>query len=285
MHLFASRSSMVAHPLPAHSSCNSTNQEKQNITQPGMCIASETIRFAASPRRVKSSGATVGSSQSWQLGSWRASGGQRMLPEGTVTFLLTDVEGSTRLWEAEPEAMADVIARHYELLDRAIAAHGGQRPQEQGEGDSVVAVFSDAAGAVAAAIDAQRLLAVEPFAGSLSLRVRMALHSGVATKRDALNYAGPVVIRCARLRACGHGGQILISEATAALVRDRLPPQVALVGLGLHQLKDLDAPERVSQVVVHDLPASFPALRSLVAEKHNLPTQPTPLIGRASEIA
>src|SRR5687767_14273096 len=104
------------------------------------------------------------------VGSWSASGGRGMSPEGTVTFLLTDVEGSTRLWEAAPEAMADVIARHYELLDTAITARGGLRPQEQGEGDSVVAVFTDAAEAVAAAVDVQRALAAEPFANSVQLR-------------------------------------------------------------------------------------------------------------------
>src|SRR5947207_13698281 len=101
-------------------------------------------------------------------------GVQRVLPDGTVTFLLTDIEGSTRLWESAPGVMAEVVARHYEILDAAIAAHRGQRPQEQGEGDSVVAVFSDAADAVAAAVDAQRALAAEPFAGAVSLRGRMA---------------------------------------------------------------------------------------------------------------
>ncbi len=105
------------------------------------------------------------------------------MPTGTVTFLLTDIEGSTRLWESAPGVMGDVVARHYEILEAAIAAHGGQRPQEQGEGDSVVAVFDDATVAVAAAIDAQRALAAEPFAGAVNLRVRMALHSGVSARR------------------------------------------------------------------------------------------------------
>ena len=208
-----------------------------------------------------------------------------MLPDGTVTFLLTDVEGSTRLWESAPSVMTEVVARHYEILDSAIAAHRGHRPQEQGEGDSVVAVFSDAADAVAAAVEAQRALASEQFAGSVSLRVRMALHSGVSTKRDALNYVGAVIIRCARLRACAHGGQIVVSDATAALARDRVAGDVSFVSLGRHRLKDLDVPEHVHQVVAPGLPTAFAPLRSLQADKHNLPLQSTPLVGRGDDIA
>ena len=215
-------------------------------------------------------------------GDW---GALRVLPDGTVTFLLTDIEGSTRLWESAPTVMTEVVARHYEILDRAIAAHGGQRPQEQGEGDSVVGVFSDAADAVAAAVEAQRGLAAEPFAGSVSLRVRMALHSGVPAKRDALNYVGAVIIRCARLRACAHGGQIVVSNATAALARDRLDNDVSLVSLGQHRLKDLDVPEHVHQVLAPGLATAFAPLLSLQADKHNLPLQPTPLVGRGDEIA
>ena len=146
-----------------------------------------------------------------------------VLPTGTVTFLLTDVEGSTTGWEAAPSGMAEAIPRHYALLDEAIAAHAGVRPVEQGEGDSVVAAFSRASDAVAAAVSAQHALAEEPWPDGVRLRVRMAIHTGEAQLRDEGNYFGQAVIRCARLRAIGHGGQVLVSEATAALVVDRLP--------------------------------------------------------------
>jgi class 3 adenylate cyclase len=116
-----------------------------------------------------------------------------VLPSGTVTFLLTDVQGSTRLWESVPDVMEAAIARHYSILDAAIAAHGGVRPEEQGEGDSVVAVFTDAADAVAAATTAQRALGAEPWPGPIDLRVRMALHTGPSELRNEGNYAGPAV--------------------------------------------------------------------------------------------
>ena len=128
-----------------------------------------------------------------------ASGGF-VLPTGTVTFLMTDIEGSTRAWERESEALAHAVPRHYEILDEAVALHGGVRPVEQGEGDSVVAAFSRASDAVAAAVTAQRMLQGEPWPGGVELRVRMALHTGEAQLRDEGNYFGLAVIRCARLR-------------------------------------------------------------------------------------
>jgi predicted ATPase/class 3 adenylate cyclase/DNA-binding CsgD family transcriptional regulator len=206
------------------------------------------------------------------------------LPTGTVTFLLSDVEGSTQRWEASPQAMAVAIPRHYELLDAAIVGHGGVRPIEQGEGDSVVGAFSRASDAVAAAVAAQQALAAEPWPAGAALRVRVAVHTGEAQIRDHGYYLGPTLNRCARIRATGHGGQVLVSAATAALVTDRLPAQAALVDLGLHRLKDLGRPEHLWQLVHPDLPSSFPALRSLDLFHHNLPIQLTPLIGRGSEI-
>src|SRR5207248_4366063 len=167
------------------------------------------------------------------------------LPVGTVTFLLTDVEGSTTAWEADRGAMAAAIVRHYEILDGAVRARGGVRPVEQGEGDSVVAVFPLASGAVRAAVDIQLALAAEPWPDGTSLAVRTALHTGEAQLRDASNYMGPAVIRTARLRAVGHGGQILCSGATADLAGDDLPDGVTLVDLGAHRLKDLGRPEQV----------------------------------------
>ena len=177
------------------------------------------------------------------------------------------------------------IRRHFVLLDECIAAHGGVRPVEQGEGDSVVGAFSRASDAIAAALDAQRAFAAEPWPEGGVLRVRMAIHTGEAQLRDSGNYFGQAVIRCARLRAVGHGGQILVSDATAGLVADRLPAGVELVELGVHRLKDLGRPERVRQLTGPDLPAGFPPLRSLDAFRHNLPVQLTPLVGRGDATA
>ena len=126
-------------------------------------------------------------------------------PIGTVTFLLTDIEGSTRAWQSERAGLAESIQHHYELLDRAIEAHGGVRPEEQGEGDSVVAVFTDPVEAIAAAVEAQRALSES----IPDLAVRMALHTGEAKLRNERNYVGLAVIRCARIRSAGHGRQIL----------------------------------------------------------------------------
>ena len=145
-----------------------------------------------------------------------------VLPTGTVTFLMTDIEGSTRAWQRRPEALTTAVPRHYDILDEAITSHGGVRPIEQGEGDSVVAAFSRASDALKAAITAQRMLAAEEWTDGLALNVRMALHTGEAQLRDEGNYFGLAVIRCARLRSCGHGGQVLLSDVTAALVADGL---------------------------------------------------------------
>jgi predicted ATPase/class 3 adenylate cyclase/DNA-binding CsgD family transcriptional regulator len=202
-----------------------------------------------------------------------------VLPAGTVTFLLTDVEGSTRLWHDRADDMPAGIARHYELLGEAILAHGGVRPVEQGEGDSVVGAFARATDAMAAALQAQRALTAElPW-----LPVRMAIHTGDAQLRDEGNYVGRTIIRCARLRACGHGGQILVSETTAALAGDSAPDDVSLIDLGSARLRDLSRAERVWQLAHPDLPSSFPALRSLDSAPHNLPTPLTSFIGRDAE--
>jgi predicted ATPase/class 3 adenylate cyclase/DNA-binding CsgD family transcriptional regulator len=207
------------------------------------------------------------------------------LPTGTVSFLLTDVEGSSQRWERAPAAMALAIPRHYEILDEVVARHGGVRPVEQGEGDSVVAAFARASDAVAAAVDAQRLLTAEPWPAGAELHARMAIHTGEAQLRDEGNYFGQTVIRCARLRAVGHGDQILVSDAAAGLVVDQLPEGVILADLGSHRLKDLGRPERVWMVVHPDLPAAHAPLRSLDVHRHNLPVQLTPLIGRVNDVA
>jgi predicted ATPase/class 3 adenylate cyclase/DNA-binding CsgD family transcriptional regulator len=205
------------------------------------------------------------------------------VPTGTVTFLLTDVEGSSSRWDADAETMAPAIARHYEILDEAVRRRSGVRPVEQGEGDSIVAVFARASDAVAAALAAQQELTA---ALGDRFAVRMALHTGEALLRDEWNYFGEAVIRCARLRACAHGGQILVSQSTADLVGDRLPPGAALRDLGEHRLKDLRRPERVFELCHPDLPRAgrFPALRTVDAPHHNLPVQITPLVGRDREV-
>jgi class 3 adenylate cyclase len=186
-----------------------------------------------------------------------------LLPVGTVTFLLTDVEGSTLLWESAPEAMGVAIRRHYQLLDAAITLHGGVRPQEQGEGDSVVAAFARASDALAAALDIQRGFCCERWPEGASLKVRIALHTAEAQLRDEVNYFGPAVNRCARLRALAHGGQVVLSKTTRDLVLDRLPDGVELVDVGVHHLRDLGRLEHVFEMRHPDLPMGFPALRSL----------------------
>ena len=206
------------------------------------------------------------------------------LPTGTVTFLLTDVEGSTRLWQDAPEVMGAVIARHYDLLNEAIARFNGVRPVEQGEGDSVVGAFARTSDALAAALDAQRALAREDWPAGIDLRVRMAVHTGEAEQRGEQNYVGPSLIRCARIRSAGHGGQVLVSESAVAVARDALPEGAELVDLGAHRLKDLARPERIWSLTHPDLPEVDAPLRSLDAFRHNLPVQPTPLIGRRSEV-
>ena len=203
---------------------------------------------------------------------------------GTVTFLLSDVEGSTRQWEQAPEAMTIAIARHYELLDAAILGHGGVRPLEQGEGDSVVGAFSRATDAVAAAVAAQRAFAAEQWPEGAELRVRMGVHTGEAQLRDERSYFGHTLNRASRIRSCGHGGQVLLSAATATLVADRVPAGVSLEDRGLHRLRDLGRPEHIWQVVHPELPSTFPPLRSLDVFRHNLPVQLTPLIGREADV-
>jgi predicted ATPase/class 3 adenylate cyclase len=203
------------------------------------------------------------------------------LPTGTVTFLLTDVEGSTRAWEAAPERMGPAIARHYELLDAAITAHSGVRAIEQGEGDSAVAAFSKASDAAAAAVAAQQRLSHE--LGDV-FRVRMALHTAEA-QLDGSFYRGEALNRTARIRACGHGGQILVSKPTADLLAGRLPDDVSLLPLGLHRLRDLARPEEVWQLTATGLPMQFPALVSLEVPRTNLPVSLTSLVGRERERA
>jgi predicted ATPase/class 3 adenylate cyclase len=206
------------------------------------------------------------------------------LPSGTVTFLLTDVEGSTALWEQAPEPMRIALARHDTLFEGAVAQHSGVHIRPRGEGDSRFTVFGSAPDAIAAALAIQRALAGEPWPTPRPIAVRIGIHTGEAELRDR-DYYGSAVNRCARLRNIGHGGQILLSESTATLSRGFLSAGVSLLHLGQHRLKDLTQPEHVFQVVASDLASKFPALVSLDTRPHNLPIHPTALLGREREVA
>ena len=207
------------------------------------------------------------------------------LPVGTVTFMLTDVEGSTSLWESAPEAMGTAIRRHYALLDAAIARHSGVRPVEQGEGDSVVAAFPRASQALAAALDIQLAMCSESWPEGALLRLRIALHTAETQLRDEANYFGETLNRCARLRATASGGQVVLSRATRDLVIDRLPAQADLIDLGVHRLRDLGRAEHIFGLVHPELPATFPPLRSRDTVSSNLPGELTSFIGRRAELA
>ena len=227
------------------------------------------------------------------------------LPTGIVTFLFTDIEGSTRLWEREPEAMRAALAAHDRLLRDAIESNGGDVVKMTGDG--VMAAFGAPAAALAAALAAQRGLADDrrpPFtdggrqttddglrAGDkrtptpdllAPLRVRMGVHTGEAELREG-DYHGATLNRAARLMAIGHGGQVLLSGITAALLDGSLPPGVTLRPLGEHRLRDLSQPERVFQLVAAGLPADFPPLR-VAAARVNLPQPPTGFVGRWEEV-
>lgn len=203
------------------------------------------------------------------------------MAERTVTFLFTDIEGSTRRWAADGGGMRAALARHDALLNELIPQHGGTVETERGEGDSFFALFDSALDAVRAAYAIQLALAAEDWPEGVPLRVRMAIHTGHATD----DYRGPDVNRCARLRAIADGGQVLLSETTAALVRGQLPDGASLRDLGTHRLKDLTSPERVFQLVHPQLPADFPPLASLDTYRHNLPVQLTSFVGREAELA
>jgi predicted ATPase/class 3 adenylate cyclase/DNA-binding CsgD family transcriptional regulator len=207
------------------------------------------------------------------------------LPIGTVTFLLTDIESSTIAWVSDADSMGDAVARHYELLDEAISAFGGVRPEEQGEGDSAVAAFSRASDALRAALRAQLALASEPWPTPEPIKVRMAVHTGEARLRGESNYMGPAIVRAARLRSLAHGGQVLVSSASRDLALDQLGDEISLIDLGEHRLKDLARPERVYQLAHEQIPRSFASLRSLDSFAHNLPVRLSTFIGRQDELA
>ena len=205
------------------------------------------------------------------------------LPSGTVTFLFTDIEGSTALWERDRVAMATAVERHFALLREAAAAHGGAVFKLVG--DAVQGAFPTAPDAVAAALAAQRALAGEDWPESVGPpRVRIAIHTAAAVPR-AGDYLAPGLNRLARLLAAAHGGQVLLSLATQDLARDALPAGATLRDLGEHPLRDLYRPERVFQLLHPDLPAEFPPIGILATQPNNLPLQPTPFVGREEPVA
>jgi adenylate cyclase len=182
------------------------------------------------------------------------------MPTGTVTFLFTDIQGSTKLWETQPEAMRSALARHDALLRQSIGQHRGHIFKTGG--DSFYAAFGTAPDGLAAALAAQQALHAEPWPEPARIRVRMSLHSGPAELRDG-DYYGPPLNRVARLMAAAHGGQTLVSDATRGLCGDMLRPGTLLKPLGEHALRDLPQPEPVFQLCHPGLPESFPPLRTM----------------------
>jgi class 3 adenylate cyclase len=204
------------------------------------------------------------------------------LPTGTVTFLFSDIEGSTQRWETHREAMKAAVSRHEQLMRAAISHHGGYVFKTLG--DAFCAAFPTAPQALRAAIEAQLALVQEDFSSVGGLRVRMGLHSGYAEERNG-DYFGPAVNRVARLMSIGHGGQVLLSGVARELAHSELPAGVALAELGSHRLKDLTEAEQVWQATIAGLPVEFPPLKSLDTLPNNLPIQRTTFVGRDHDVA
>lgn len=211
-----------------------------------------------------------------------AAGSSAAMPVGGIfAFLFTDVEDSTPMWEGHPAEMALALARHDEILRAAVAAHGGRVFSIAGDGFAVA--FATPTAALSAALDAQRALGVEPWPEGAAVRVRMGVHVGAAKEREA-SFFGADVSRAARVAAAAHGGQVVVTEATADLVRDHLGPDVSLVPLGEYRLKGLTRPERVFQVTAPGLDPSLKSLRPPAGREGNLPASVTAFIGRAAEL-
>jgi predicted ATPase/class 3 adenylate cyclase len=206
------------------------------------------------------------------------------LPAGTLTFLLTDIEGSTRLWESDPEAMEVALQRHDRLLAEVIEGHGGAVVTSRGEGDSFFAVFHSAVSAVEAAGMCQLRLGGEAWPAGSALRVRMGLHTGEARLRGGDHLDHSPINRCARVRAAGHGGQVLLTKATSDLVAGQLGGGFELMELGEFRLRDLAAPEVIYQLTHPDLQVDFPPIHTVAERTGNLPLQVSSFIGRAREL-
>jgi predicted ATPase/class 3 adenylate cyclase len=203
-------------------------------------------------------------------------------PTGTVTFLFTDIEGSTKMWQRDRETMSEALVRHDRILRDAVEQRGGYVFKTVG--DAFCCAFATAPDGLEAALEAQRELFSERREEGEPLKVRMALHTGAAEERDG-DYFGPPVNRVARLLSAAHGGQVLLSAATQEMVRDQLPARASLRDLGEHRLKDLFRPERVFQLLSTGLTTKFAPLGTLDAYRNNLPLQPTSLVGREREVS
>jgi len=206
------------------------------------------------------------------------------LPAGTVTFMLTDIEGSTRLWETVPEAMEAALERHNRLLSEVIEGHGGVVVTSRGEGDSFFAVFSSAVAAVEAAGACQLRLGTEDWPAGASLRVRMGLHTGEARVAGSDQVDHAPINRCARVKAAAHGGQVLVTKTTRDLAGGRLGGGFGLTQLGEFRLRDLAEPELIYQLTHADLPADFPPIRAVAERTGNLPLAVSSFIGREREL-
>ena len=203
---------------------------------------------------------------------------------GTLTFLLTDLEGSTRTWETQTRVMREAMLLHDTIIYGAIEANAGSTVESGREGDSILAVFTTAKDAARSALAIQRSFREAGWPSGLSLRTRVALHTGEVELRGG-HYFGPPLNRCARLLALGHGGQILTTQATHELLVEDLPSQAELTDLGVHKLKDLKRSERIFQLTDLARPEQFPPLRSRVTYMTNLPIVLTRFVGREHEIA
>src|SRR5829696_7031983 len=204
-------------------------------------------------------------------------------PSGTVTFLFTDIEGSTARWERDQAVMGLVVERHHSIIRTAIETHHGVLFKSVG--DAVQAAFFTAPDAIAAALDAQRSLIADRWSEvDDAFTVRMAVHTAAAEPRDR-DYLAPRLNRLPRLVSAAHGGQVLLTLVTQNLVRDALPQHASLRDLGEHPLRDLYQPQRIFQLLHPDLPADFPPIRSLTTDPNNLPVQLTPFLGREEQVA
>jgi predicted ATPase/class 3 adenylate cyclase len=206
------------------------------------------------------------------------------LPQtGVLTFVFTDIEGSTSRWDRAPDAMANALATHDVIVSETLQAHGGSIFKRLGDG--FCCVFAVPARAAEAAVEVQRKLASQAWDRAVGeLRIRIGLHTGNALAADD-DYFGPALNRAARLMACGYGGQILLSSATAALVSGELPPGIDCVNLGTHRLRDLAEPETIFQLCAPELQRDFPPPRTLDFRPNNLPLELSSFVGRDAELA
>ncbi len=208
---------------------------------------------------------------------------QKLPTTGVLTFLFTDIEGSTIRWERYPEAMQTAIVHHDNLMYNIVEKHHGMVFKTVG--DAFYVVFDSANNAINAAIEAQRLLSLAVWDEDINpIRVRIALHTGEAEHRGA-DYFGQTLNRVARILSSAHGGQMLLSQVTYRLIKDKTIHDVELLDMGEHRLKDIQSPEQIFQVVAADLPSTFPPLKTLDSHPNNLPTQLTPFVGRQKDLA